>query len=47
VSRSSPNERGIALLVTLLVLVLVVALAFEIFRLGARAARRRDPSPRG
>lgn len=38
-SRSSPNERGIALLVTLLVLVLVVALAFEIFRLGARAAQ--------
>jgi len=33
------NERGIALLVTLLVLVLVVALAYEIFRLGARAAQ--------
>ena len=37
--RSSRNERGIALLVTLLVLVLVVALAYEIFRIGARAAQ--------
>jgi general secretion pathway protein K len=33
------NRRGIALLVTLLILVLVVALANEIFRLGARAAQ--------
>ena len=33
------SGRGVALLVTLLVLVLVVALAFEIFRIGARAAR--------
>jgi general secretion pathway protein K len=33
------GERGIALLVTLLILVLVVALANEIFRLGARAAQ--------
>jgi len=33
------DERGIALLVTLLILVLVVALANEIFRLGARAAQ--------
>jgi general secretion pathway protein K len=33
------NERGVALLVTLLVLVLVVALAHEIFRIGARAAQ--------
>jgi len=33
------NEKGIALLVTLLVLVLVVALAYEIFHIGARAAQ--------
>ncbi len=33
------NEDGIALLVTLLVLVLIVALANEIFRIGARAAQ--------
>jgi len=33
------NERGIALLATLLVLVLVVALAYEIFHIGARAAQ--------
>ncbi|HEX9190908.1 MAG TPA: type II secretion system minor pseudopilin GspK [Candidatus Deferrimicrobiaceae bacterium] len=33
------NDRGIALLVTLLVLVLVVALAYEIFHIGARAAQ--------
>ncbi len=37
--RSRGNERGVALLATLLVLVLVVALANEIFRLGARAAQ--------
>jgi general secretion pathway protein K len=39
VSRPPRNERGIALLVTLLVLVLVVAIAYEVFRLGARAAQ--------
>jgi len=33
------NERGIALLVTLLVLVLVVALVYEVFRIGTRAAQ--------
>ncbi|MBP2668797.1 MAG: type secretion system minor pseudopilin GspK [Deltaproteobacteria bacterium] len=33
------NERGIALLTTLLVLVLVVALTYEIFHIGARAAQ--------
>jgi general secretion pathway protein K len=33
------DERGIALLATLLVLVLVVALAYEIFHIGARAAQ--------
>lgn len=33
------NERGVALLVTLLVLVLVVALAYETFHIGARAAQ--------
>ncbi|MGE5248178.1 MAG: type II secretion system minor pseudopilin GspK [Verrucomicrobiota bacterium] len=38
-SRSRDSERGIALLVTLLILVLVLALANEIFRLGARAAQ--------
>jgi len=37
--RPHDGERGVALLVTLLVLVLVVALANEIFRLGARAAQ--------
>jgi general secretion pathway protein K len=37
--RSRAGEQGIALLVTLLILVLVVALANEIFRLGARAAQ--------
>ena len=37
--RSRDNEKGIALLVTLLILVLVVALANEIFRLGVRAAQ--------
>ncbi|MEW6720177.1 MAG: type II secretion system minor pseudopilin GspK [Thermodesulfobacteriota bacterium] len=37
--RRRDGERGVALLVTLLVLVLVVALANEIFRLGARAAQ--------
>ena len=33
------NDRGIALLATLLVLVLVVTLAYEIFHIGARAAQ--------
>lgn len=37
--RPRAGERGVALLATLLVLVLVVALANEIFRLGARAAQ--------
>ncbi|MBP2676120.1 MAG: type secretion system minor pseudopilin GspK [Deltaproteobacteria bacterium] len=37
--RPRESERGVALLTTLLVLVLVVALANEIFRLGARAAQ--------
>lgn len=37
--RRREGERGVALLVTLLVLVLVVALANEIFRLGARTAQ--------
>ncbi len=37
--RPREGERGVALLATLLVLVLVVALANEIFRLGARAAQ--------
>ncbi|MBP2675228.1 MAG: type secretion system minor pseudopilin GspK [Deltaproteobacteria bacterium] len=38
-NRPRDGERGVALLVTLLVLVLVVALANEIFRIGARAAQ--------
>ena len=38
-SRPSRGERGIALLITLLTLVLVMAIAYEIFRLGARAAQ--------
>jgi general secretion pathway protein K len=33
------NEAGVALLITLLVLVLIVLLAMEIFRVGARAAQ--------
>ena len=37
--RFSRDERGIALLVTLLVLVLIVALVYEVFRLGTRAAQ--------
>jgi len=39
VRRFRRNERGIALLVTLLVLVLIVALVYEVFRLGTRAAQ--------
>jgi general secretion pathway protein K len=34
-----PDESGVALLITLLVLVLIVVLAMEIFRTGSRAAR--------
>jgi general secretion pathway protein K len=34
-----PNNSGVALLITLLVLVLIVILAMEIFRTGARAAQ--------
>jgi general secretion pathway protein K len=37
--RRRDGERGVALLTTLLVLILVIALANEIFRLGARAAQ--------
>ncbi|MGE5285500.1 MAG: type II secretion system minor pseudopilin GspK [Actinomycetota bacterium] len=33
------NERGIALLVTLLILVLILALAYEVFRTGAQSAQ--------
>jgi len=39
VTRLRGDERGIALLVTLLILVLVVALAHEVFRIGARSAQ--------
>ena len=38
-TRRRGNERGIALLVTLLILVLVVALAHEVFRIGAQSAQ--------
>lgn len=38
-TRRLENEKGIALLVTLLILVLVVALANEVFRIGARSAQ--------
>lgn len=34
-----PDESGVALLITLLVLVLIVVMAMEIFRTGSRAAR--------
>lgn len=37
--RRRENEKGIALLVTLLILVLVVALAHEVFRIGAQSAQ--------
>ena len=37
--RRRENEKGIALLVTLLILVLVVALAYEVFRIGAQSAQ--------
>ena len=38
-SRRRENEKGIALLVTLLILVLVLALAHEVFRIGAQSAQ--------
>lgn len=38
-TRRRENEKGIALLVTLLTLVLVVALAHEVFRIGAQSAQ--------
>ncbi len=38
-TRRRENEKGIALLVTLLILVLVVALVHEVFRLGAQSAQ--------
>jgi general secretion pathway protein K len=39
VTRLRGDEKGIALLVTLLILVLVVALAHEVFRIGAQSAQ--------
>jgi len=39
VTRRRENEKGIALLVTLLILVLVVALVHEVFRIGAQSAQ--------
>lgn len=38
-SRRLGNQKGIALLVTLLILVLVLALAHEVFRIGAQSAQ--------
>ncbi len=38
-TRRRENEKGIALLVTLLILVLVVVLAHEVFRIGAQSAQ--------
>ena len=38
-TRRRDNEKGIALLVTLLILVLVVALVHEVFRIGAQSAQ--------
>jgi general secretion pathway protein K len=38
-TRRRENEKGIALLVTLLILVLVVALVYEVFRIGAQSAQ--------
>ena len=38
-TRRRDNERGIALLVTLLILVLVVALVHEVFRIGTQSAQ--------
>jgi general secretion pathway protein K len=39
VTRRRDNEKGIALLVTLLILVLIVALVHEVFRIGAQSAQ--------
>jgi general secretion pathway protein K len=39
VTRRRDNEKGIALLVTLLILVLVVALVHEVFRIGTQSAQ--------
>ncbi|MGZ8463186.1 MAG: hypothetical protein ACXW4I_09630, partial [Candidatus Deferrimicrobiaceae bacterium] len=33
------GDRGVALLITLLILVLIVTLVWEVFRVGARAAQ--------
>jgi general secretion pathway protein K len=38
-TRQRGNEKGIALLVTLLILVLIVALVHEVFRIGAQSAQ--------
>ena len=38
-TRRRDNEKGIALLVTLLILVLIVALVHEVFRIGAQSAQ--------
>jgi general secretion pathway protein K len=38
-TRRRENEKGIALLVTLLILVLIVALVHEVFRIGAQSAQ--------
>jgi general secretion pathway protein K len=38
-TRRHENEKGIALLVTLLILVLIVALVHEVFRIGAQSAQ--------
>ena len=38
-TRRRDNEKGIALLVTLLILVLIVALVYEVFRIGAQSAQ--------
>ena len=38
-TRRRENEKGIALLVTLLILVLIVALVYEVFRIGAQSAQ--------
>jgi general secretion pathway protein K len=38
-TRRRENEKGIALLVTLLILVLVIALVHEVFRIGAQSAQ--------
>lgn len=38
-ARGTGNNRGVVLLVTLMILVLIVSLAWEVFRVGARAAQ--------